>query len=86
MKKSDKKQIDNAWRKFHEGMDRFMTALADIQTLSDSEFSVDDLNQLTSRVDKISATLERIKETHVDYSNRDIEEEDYTESISIFGG
>jgi hypothetical protein len=63
MKKSDRKQYDDAWLSFHVSMDGFMRALVELQKLGDNDFTVDDLNQISGRIDKITKTVNRIVES-----------------------
>lgn len=63
LKKSDQRQYDNAWDNFYESMRDFFAALTAIEELDDLDFSVDDLNQLSSRMDKLTIFIQRIGES-----------------------
>lgn len=63
LKKSDQKQYDKAWAKFHSAMDALVCAVMSLQDLTDYDFTVDDLNQFSMRIEKLATTLTRIRES-----------------------
>lgn len=62
MKKSDLKQREKAQQKFYKSMRDYMYALDDLRSMDELEISVDDYNQLSTGIDKVTRTVTRITE------------------------
>ncbi len=67
MKKSDKKQYEKAWDCFNEGWTAFMSAMLLMDELDESDYSIDDLNQMGGRMLKLAATINRIYDDKRDF-------------------
>lgn len=62
MKKSDLKQREKAQQKFYKSMRDYMYALDGLRSMEELEISVDDYNQLSTGIDKVTRTVTRITE------------------------
>ena len=62
MKKSDKKQFENAWENFYIKTKNLMDSLDSICNMQDEDFTVDDLNQISNNIDKLTKTIKRVGE------------------------
>ena len=63
LKKSELKQYNGAWDNFYRRMKELIEAVIELQNIPDTTFTVDDLNQISNRVEKFTKTLTRIRET-----------------------
>ena len=60
LKKSDLKQYDNAWMNFYRRMAELIEAVKELEEIEDGEFSIDDINQISNRVEKLTKTIKRV--------------------------
>lgn len=60
LKKSDRKQYENALMNFYAKMAELIEAVKALEEIQDGEFSVDDLNQISNRVEKLAKTIRRV--------------------------
>ena len=65
MKKSDRKQFENAWARFHETMNSLMKDMQYLLDIPDDEITVDELNQLISRIEKLDKTIAKMGEVRM---------------------
>jgi hypothetical protein len=63
LKKSDKKKYEEAWMNFYKKMAELIVAVKALEEIPDGEFSVDDLNQICTRIEKLTKTILRIGES-----------------------
>lgn len=80
MKKSDAKQWEGAMIHFDDVMDEFMDACQLIKTWDKEDFTTDNLNQISSRIEKATKTIKKIGESF----NKKITEEDWEDEY--YGG
>lgn len=63
LKKSDKKKYEAAWMNFYKKMAELIVAFKALEEIPDGELSVDDLNQICTRIEKLTKTILRIGES-----------------------
>jgi hypothetical protein len=63
LKKSDKKKYEEAWMNFYKKMAELIVAVKALEEIPNGEFSVDDLNQICTRIEKLTKTILRIGES-----------------------
>ena len=74
MKKSDRKQVERAWVRFHDAMNSLMKSMQYLLDIPDDEITVDELNTLVSCISKMDKHLKKMGEVRMlrlkkDYSD-----------------
>lgn len=64
-KKSDRKQRQKAWDAFHSVMTSLMDHMQYLIEIPDDEVSVDELHQLTTRIDKLDKFIAKMGEVRM---------------------
>lgn len=64
MKTSDKKKYEKAWKNFYKETGNFMLSLERINNLPDHDLRVDEINQISTSIEKVTKTINRICDCH----------------------